>query len=314
MRVRALVKGILTYIPGSEFVLPKTLASRDPPPFYFYGIWLKHLVHLHHQRLDDNPRTVAELGPGDSLGLGIAALLTGADRYFALDVIKHASTESNLRTLEVISGLLRDRAPRPAKGWPDIDVHMDASLFPHGILTEPRLAAAMSEQRLESLRAQLSGKPANDAGIELAYRVPWADREVVEEGSVDLVVSHAVLEHVVDIKATYRALYQWLRPGGVMSHYIDLSAHQLTDRFNGFRSIPEPVWRLMNGRRPYFINRIPCSDHLREIAECGFELVAVHKHLREDGIARSRLSSKWKDIADEDLRCMEVFIQARKPH
>lgn len=37
-----------------------------------------------------HPDTVAGLGPGDSLGFGLAALISGADKYFAFDVVEQS--------------------------------------------------------------------------------------------------------------------------------------------------------------------------------------------------------------------------------
>ena len=42
------------------------------------------------------PRIIAELGPGSSLGTGLAALLAGADNHIALDREVHRNNERNL--------------------------------------------------------------------------------------------------------------------------------------------------------------------------------------------------------------------------
>ena len=41
--------------------------------------------------------SIAELGPGDSIGIGLAALLTGANIYYAFDIIQFASNQMNLK-------------------------------------------------------------------------------------------------------------------------------------------------------------------------------------------------------------------------
>ena len=311
MRLAPLLKGILTFIPGSERVLPKTLASRNPPSAYYYGVWLKHLVYLRAGGLNDNPQVVAELGPGDSLGLGIAALLSGTRCYLALDVLAHADTASNLESLRVIAELMNARAARPNRGWPDFDAYLDSRLFPGDILTEERLAESLQPARIDAIRHALQGQSGGD--IEIAYRAPWNDAGVIRANTVDLVISQAVLEHVEDVPGTYAALYRWLKPGGLMSHQIDFDSHNITREFNGYRAVPEPVWRLAKGRRPYFINREPCSAHLKAMEQAGFEIISVQQHLREDGIPRRRLASRWKDISDSDLKCSGAFVQARKP-
>ena len=54
-----------------------------------------HLVMAHRSGLSTQPEVVAELGPGDSLGIGMAALLTGAEVYYAFDVVEYASNQRN---------------------------------------------------------------------------------------------------------------------------------------------------------------------------------------------------------------------------
>src|SRR5688500_16786253 len=39
------------------------------------------------------PSAIAELGPGESLGVGIAWLLSGASRFYAFDVVAHSNPE-----------------------------------------------------------------------------------------------------------------------------------------------------------------------------------------------------------------------------
>ena len=64
------------------------------------------------------------------------------------------------------------------------------------------------------------GSP-NSGVIKTEYKAPWSDPSVLSvpiENSLDRAISHSVLEHVVDLKETYRALYRWMKPGAWMSH------------------------------------------------------------------------------------------------
>lgn len=313
MRIRAVVKGALTFIPGAQSILPKRNAGGYPGTPYSYGVWLKHVALMSENGIDSAVESVAELGPGDTLGLGIAALLSGAERFYGLDVVAHTNPAQNLNVLDELAELLHRRAPRPTKGWPDFDHLLDTGLFPSEVLTDQRLSASLAPQRIERIRQLLSTQTEQAGSITLAYRVPWTDPKVIQKNSIDLILSQAVLEHVVDIDKTYQAMYLWLKPGGVMSHQIDFQSHNLTTEWNGHRAIPDWLWNVMVGKRAYLINREPWSVHRRAITECGFEVICAMQRYRQDGISRSRLSDRWRNISDDDLNCSEVFVQARKP-
>lgn len=313
MRLRPVIKGALTFIPGFEHILPKAIASRNPPPEYYYGVWLKHIALLNANGFPGLPAKVAELGPGDSLGLGIAALLSGVDTYYGLDVVAHTKPEENLSTFDKLLERFKTRAPRPNKGWPDFDHLLDQRLFPSHILTDEILRKSLAPERLQHIRSALTNSSGRSGPIHITYRVPWNDAAVIERDSIDLIISQAVLEHVVDIAGTYAALNEWLKPGGVMSHQIDFRSHDLTAEWNGHRAISESMWRIMLGRRPYLLNREPASTHTREMRALGLKLVCDLNNYRKDGIPRSKLTARWQDITDEDLNCVESLVQASKP-
>jgi len=69
--------------------VPKGTGS---PARYYYSVYLRHLVIAAANGLSPDFRVVAEIGPGESLGVGMAALLSGVRRYCAFDVVKHAPT------------------------------------------------------------------------------------------------------------------------------------------------------------------------------------------------------------------------------
>lgn len=311
MRLAPVVKGLLTFVPGVRDILPSKSPGHTDSAVYCYSVWMKHLTLLNAYGFSGVPETLAELGPGESIGVGLAALLSGTNHYVGLDVVAHSAPERNARIFDHLIELFAKRAPRPDKGWPDFDRYLDERLFPSHILTPQALEASLAPERLTAIRAALHGSRVAH-GVSAVYKAPWSDPSVIVERSIDVAISHSVLEHVVDLAGTYRALYRWLKPGGWMSHQIDLRSHGLTKRWNGFRACPEPLWQMALGRRSYMLNRHPASVHLRFIEDAGFEIVAHLKAYRHDGITRAELAPRWADISEDDLNCSGLYVVARK--
>jgi hypothetical protein len=310
VRVKPLIKGALTFLPGMGNI-GRGAGGQTSSAAYCYGVWLKHVTTLWQSGMRWIPKTLAELGPGNSLGTGLAAMLCGVDHYRALDVVEHSTTENNLRVFDELVQLFRRRAPRPVRGWPDYDRLLDDQLFPSCVLDEGRMAASLAPGRIERIRRALEGSRRTE-GVSIRYVAPWTAADVISEASVDLVLSHAVLGEVRDPGSAYRAMHSWLKPGGFMSHQIGFGFAGFTGRWNGYWALPEPLWNVIKGRRAFTLNRLPSSAHLDLIAKSGFEPVFVLKKYNASGIQRPELSERWKDLSDEDLYCEGLFVQARK--
>jgi hypothetical protein len=311
MRLGPVARGLLSYVPALDGILPSKTGGHTDSASYCYGVWMKHLTLLHANGFPAIPETIAELGPGESLGVGLCGLLSGADHYVGLDVIAHSNPARNRAILNDLIPLFQDRAPNPDKGWPEFSSYLDERLFPGHILNEPALHQSLNPARVEAIRRAVTAPSAGDE-ITAQYKAPWFDPRVIEEGSVDLVVSQSVLEHVVDLPNTYKALYQWVKPGGWMSHQIDFKSHGLSNRWNGYRTCSDRLWEITLGKRPFMINRQPASVHLRLMQEAGFRVVTHQKYMRKDGVRREELAPRWSDLSDEDLNCSGMYVIATK--
>ncbi|MGZ5116122.1 MAG: hypothetical protein ACXWIH_08440 [Burkholderiales bacterium] len=314
MYLRPLAIGASTFIPGMRRLLTKKGTGSTSSATYCYEVWLKHLVLLWAHGMRAIPKTMAELGPGDSLGVGLAAMLCGVDHYFALDVVDYSNPRSNLAVFDALIELLRNRTPRASKGWPDYDQYLDNTLFPGHILTDRVLEQALEPSRIKRIRAVLQEPARTSDAITIKYRAPWLDDDVIDKGSVDVILSHAVLQSVLDLDRTYAALYAWLKPGGSMSHQIDFTSFRTSRHWNGHWAYSDAVWKLIVGKRPYLINREPHSTHIDLLKKHGFELVCdLQNYSGERGIPRAQLSPRWNHIGEDDFACAGAFIQARKP-
>jgi hypothetical protein len=255
---------------------------------------------------------VAELGPGDSLGVGLAALLTGVDAYYALDVVDYQHMERNASVFDELIELFSKREPIPSnEEFREVHPTLSSYAFPSHILSDVQLETALSKQRTDRIRRELVNL--SDQHQHIFYAVPWDEQTVVKANSIDMVFSQAVLEHVTDLEGTYHALFTWLKPGGVMSHQIDFRCHGCADTWNGHWSYAPFTWRVMNGSRLFLINRVPCGGHLSLLKKSGFDVVyELRATAPSRGIDRSRLASGFKHMSEDDLQTNGVFIQARK--
>lgn len=313
MNYKQLLFGPATYIPGVYRLFSKTGGTDSAR--YCYAVWLRHLVLAHEAGLLCRvPEAVAEIGPGDSLGTGLAALISGVDIYHALDVVPFSDGSRNLQIFDDLVSLFQARQDIPEKSeFPRFEPDLRSYRFPSNILSNEKLAAALDNGRLQAIRNSLVcivEKRGNAQHI--SYDVPWNDPGVLTEASVDMIYSQAVLEHIDDLELTYRSLGRWLKPGGLMSHQVDFTSHRIADKWNGHWAFSKLVWKLVRGNRPYLLNRQPYSTHAKLLKECGFEVVMESKLEDFSGIKRSELAPEFEGISNEDLVTKDAFFQALK--
>lgn len=314
MSLKHVIRGILTYVPELEKVMPNRTGGTNSAR-YCYSIWLRHLILAQQAGLCTQPKVVAELGPGDSLGIGLAALLSGAQKYYAFDVVKYADSTVNLDILDELTSLFVKCEPIPGpQEFPLIQPSLQSYEFPHHILTEERLQQSLAVDRIQIIRESLTDSSLHGDDIEIRYIVPWYDDNIIEEKSVDMIFSQAVLEHVDDLAHTYQTFYRWLKSDGFMSHQIDFGCHHLAKQWNGHRAYSDLTWKLIKGKRAYLLNREPYSTHKHLLGSAGFEIVRELKSSDSSGLTREQLSTRFRQLSEEDLTTRTVHILAKKDH
>jgi len=302
---RLLVRGI-----KSIFITPPVGTGGTVSARYCYSVYLRHLVMAAQHGIATEPRTVAELGPGDSLGIGLMALLTGAEQYYALDAVRHASTETNLVIFDELAKLLTVRAAIPSgREYAEILPELDDYTFPTQILNETKLTQSLASDRLSRLRHALAGDLTTGP---IRYIAPMGRMHEIPADSVDVILSQAVMEHVDQLEETYAECFRCLKPGGYMSHQIDLRCHDTASEWNGHWKYSNPIWRLMRGSHPWFINRQPCSTHIDLVKQSGFSLRAQITQHRNYGIPRKQLAKGFQALSESDLFTAGVLVLASK--
>ncbi len=304
------LKGLATFIPGVARFACRSSGGTDSAR-YCYFVWMRHLVALKSSGLATCFSRVAELGPGDSFGIGLSAVLTGVDEYNAFDAKSHAVAEKNGEILEELIGLFQQREPIPdSDEFPQVSPQLEQYEFPSDILTDDILKAALHPNRLADVRQALEHEESGN--IRIRYVAPWDDSSLLELESIDLVFSQAVMEHVENVPGSYQALYAWLKSGGIMSHQIDYKSHGLARDWNGHWTISDLQWKIIKGNRPYLINRHPHSAHVAMMKEAGFQIVGENK-IQLPPLSRAALDHRYLDLSDGDLETSGATLQAVKP-
>lgn len=305
-----IIKGAATYVPylyrAERGETGGTLDAR-----YCYAVWMRHVLALASSGASFPFRSVAELGPGDSLGIGVAALLSGAVKLQAFDIVRYASNERNVAVLHELAHLFRSRAPVPlAEEFPGVFPRLTDTGFPEHLWKKGALDELLADERLAAIENSLRGR--SGGRIQIEYTVPWNESPGAMLASVDLVFSQAVLEHVDDLHGTYAALSAWIAPGAYTSNVIDFRSHQITPGWDGHLQYPASVWHVVRGRRPYLLNRRAPAEHLAHLRANGFEVVHVNRELRPPSVARGALAAEFAHWSDEDRQTSTMHVIARR--
>ena len=168
MRLRPILRGLKTYF-VREADRPGTGGTNSAR--YCYAVWLRHRILARNAGAPARARVVAELGPGDSLGIGLCALLSGAERYVGLDVVRHARQAVNAQVFEDLLGLFARKADVPSQEeFPAVRPPV-VPAQPKTVVGPPRAARA---PRLSDPRRDPERAPRRPAGVAARRAVPRA--------------------------------------------------------------------------------------------------------------------------------------------
>jgi len=306
-----IIKGAATYIP-CLYDAERGETGGSQSARYCYAVWMRHLLASATCGLSLPIRSVAELGPGDSLGIGIAALLSGAEKLQAFDVVRYASNDRNVTVLHELVQMFRARAPVPSsEEFPAVFPRVPHTVFPARLWSRGVLDELLSDERIAAIERALRGNAGGP--IEVSYIVPWNVSSDRARATVDLVFSQAVLEHVDELPGAYAALGAWIAPGAYTSNVIDFRSHHITPGWDGHLQYSPSVWRVVRGRRPYLLNRRAPSEHLAQLRLNGFEVLQVEREYRQPTVATRSLAAEFAGWSDDDRRTSTMHVIARRP-
>jgi SAM-dependent methyltransferase len=307
-KIPPILKGMLTWLPPfNAWRLRRARTGGSDSFRYCYAVWLRHLTTLQCYGFSVKKAHVGELGPGDSIGTGLAALLSGAERYVGLDAVPF-SAKADLE--EIFDNLVqmyvrRERIPDHNE-FPRVRPQLKSYEFPNHAIEWHDFAVRVDRIRSD-LRTDLTG------GRTVSYRAPWNLLDDTAVESLDLIISQAVLEHVDAVEETYGAMFALLKPGGFASHNIDFSAHSLSPSWNGHWAYSDWEWKFVRGRREFLLNRRPLSEHLHHAGRAGFEVLLCKPEYDDGGFRRDVLQGRFRLLDDNDARTRGATLILRKP-
>jgi SAM-dependent methyltransferase len=279
-------------IPWYARILSKMILARLP---LSYGLWKKIGLYSHGE-MQDTAYALAvfdqhfgasglgrranlaglEMGCGDSVGSAIIANAKGFSRFHLVDVGAFASTD-----VTAYRDLMRACA-----GEGPVAPGLDRATSFEDILTACNAA-------------YLTG------GLQSYRQLPTA--------SVDLIFSHAVLEHVrrnefADVMAETRRI---LKPGGIASHQVDLRDH-LGGGLNNMR-IGSRWWESgFMASSGFYTNRLRFPEMCRAFSDAGFSVEVVSKDRWQAlPMPVGSLAAEFRHFSEEDLLVSSFHVLLR---
>lgn len=228
-------------------------------------------------------KAIVEYGPGDFPGVAVLLLALGAKKVWCVDRFPMVRmSEKNVGVWQaLVAGMdaaQRDRA--------------------RALLRDPAQPAAGF--RTESIEYVV--RPHGFCGL---------------QAQADLAISRAVLEHVDDLPGTFDDMVRALVPGGQAWHLVDLKSHGL-HRHNplDFLAWPQWLWQAMYSHKGVpnrwridryraIVGALPVSAHRIEPT-----VRASERHVAE---VRQQLAPEFRQLSDDDLGCLGLWVGFTKP-
>ena len=307
-KIPHLMKGMLTYVPIlNEWRLRRGSTGGTNTARYCYAVWLRHLVMLDRQGFNHRGASIGELGPGDSIGTGLAGLLSGANQYVGLDVIPYSATADLETIFNELAGMYLSEQPIPTHDeFPAVRPRLSSYGFPSELVRSENLGEMVSRIASDLSLGMNKGKY-------IKYHAPWTSVDVVAADSLDLIFSQGVLQCVDDLQETYRAMFAWLKPGGYSSHSIGCAGIYLSPHWNGHWAYTDLEWKLVRGRRAFLLNRASVKTHTSLARRAGFEVLSLERDYATGGLPVGALAARFQALDGEDLRTRGIMMVLRKP-
>ncbi|MFO0963580.1 MAG: class I SAM-dependent methyltransferase [Phycisphaerales bacterium] len=281
---------ISSKVPWWAKIAAKCTLARVPVP---YAAWRRMGIFVHGKMLDAQysrhvfeqhlaqarahgvqPRSVLELGPGDSVATAIWARAAGAERTTLVDAGRFA-TDGPPAYRAALAAAEMDAAIADA---PTLDAMLE------------RLHARYLCEGLASLRAL------PDASVDFAFS--------------NAVLEHVFRD---EFEETCRQLLRIQAPGSIGSHRVDLRDH-LGGKLESLRFSPELWEKPWFARSGFYTNRLRASQVRAAFQKAGFEILSCEERRWERlPTPRSTMHPSFSKLEEADLLVSGILLVVRRP-
>ncbi|MBN1992340.1 MAG: methyltransferase domain-containing protein [Anaerolineae bacterium] len=132
----------------------------------------------------------------------------------------------------------------------------------------------------------------------------------------DLLTSGAVLEHVQNPELALVKCREWLKPGGVTYHAIDLRDHYFDYPFEMLTFSVEVWERWLNPKGGFYLNRWRVPDYVQAMRQAGFVNISYDVFLQDEpGLReiRPRLNRQFQEISEKELSVLGIYLYGEAP-
>lgn len=309
--IRGKLRGVYKLLLSNSSIARRYLRKSDKKggnSLYCYRVWMKHLKYWSLIN-NSTPKVVVEIGSGNSLGVGLAALISGSDKFYALERTQFWNIETNVRVFDELVVFFKKKKKTEKinlKSKIKIKKKLD---FPKHILTKTHLSNCLNTERLQKIREELF-KPFHPDNIYIRSVIPWEKIDIIEDNTVDYIFSHTVLQHLDDLSFAYTSMNKWLKKGGCISHKIDFKSMNTTKLWNQHWTLNDLEWSVVTGG-VNLINRAPLSSHLKLIKDNDFEIIYDIKDSAKNELNVNDLSDSFKHLDVTDLTTSDYYYFAQ---
>jgi hypothetical protein len=233
-------------------------------------------------------QTYCELGCGEHHPIGVSAAMyiNGTDFNIATDILP----TDKKRAAWALYDLLLECLSLPSKWhWSNI--------------TEDEYTNRIKRFNLQALE---------DGNLETGISKVPIDYNVsdfcnIKINNIDLMSSHAVLEHMEDFGNVCEKLYTVMSPGGFAYHLIDLVDHRAYGHGANKKGIN--YWTFLTEEKASGYNRLRYSDYLKYFHKAGFEVLDIQTKKAEPPAS---IRKKFMDMSKQDLEVIRMSCVLRK--